>query len=120
MVHMACRSSSLEVQKSRMPEIGTSGLNPTECSGSPHLLGPWGRPARKRWEWPPHKHRFQPVTFSSEKGDFRVRRPAREDLISIWPTVAAIFALWLSILLLSRTVNSGAQRPRRQRNGAAP
>ena len=23
-------------------EIGTSGLNPTECSGPPHLLGPWG------------------------------------------------------------------------------
>ena len=35
-------SSSLVVQKSRMPEIGTSGLNPTECSGPPHLLGPWG------------------------------------------------------------------------------
>jgi hypothetical protein len=23
-------------------EIGTSGLNPTECSGPPYLLGPWG------------------------------------------------------------------------------
>jgi hypothetical protein len=74
------------------------------------------RPARKRWEWPPQKHRFQPVTFSSETGDFRVRRPAREDLISIWPAVAAMFALGGSILLLSRTV---AARNGRDGNGMA-
>jgi hypothetical protein len=30
-------------------EIGTSGLNPMECSGPPHILAPWVRPARKRW-----------------------------------------------------------------------
>src|SRR6266702_3112124 len=28
--------------------------NPTECSGPPHLLGPWGSAGRGRCEWPPH------------------------------------------------------------------
>src|ERR1700687_5957605 len=28
--------------------------NPTECSGPPHLLGPWGSAGTGRCEWPPH------------------------------------------------------------------
>ena len=27
--------------------------NPTECSGPPHLLGPWGSAGRSVVEWPP-------------------------------------------------------------------
>src|ERR1700758_5621262 len=28
--------------------------NPAECSGPPHLLGPWGSAGTGRCEWPPH------------------------------------------------------------------
>ncbi len=35
---------------------------PTECSGPPHLLGPWGRPVGDGKEWPPQVPSSRPAT----------------------------------------------------------
>jgi len=37
---------------------------PAECSGPPHLLGPWGRPAPERIEWPPRTNPFRAGHYS--------------------------------------------------------
>src|SRR5829696_7919854 len=41
--------------------------SPTECSGPPHLLGPWGSAGWRRYEWPPHDAVSDRPTFSKDR-----------------------------------------------------